>query len=590
MKKLLNLLAGGLLIIILLIAAGLAYVMFAIDPNDYKPQIQEAAAEQDIDLDISGELAWQIVPRLAIRIGETSMSSATQAVPDTHFKSANLSLAWLPLLSKQVHINAISIDGADIRISSTEQATTTAVAPVAASQKSNGDATFGIAIDSIKITDSRITLIGERPAQTLVLDKLFFDGKKINVIGDAFPMALSFIYSDNSLPEALGIKLNAEISLNQKAQRAQLLSLTIAFDDTTITGKASVQLAAPRSLAASLSGDVLDLNRYLPANETTEKAGAGKKTTNSSALAQQTPAPIFAPLAALLTFLEGGTSVVEINWATLIADGLTVNAIHFSANSKGSLVDISDFSARALDGNIVGTARLGNLTGRTPTLSYTSEITNISLSEASQAFAEGTETDGTLNASMNGKSRGATGDQLFDNLSAKGTLQIIDPELKTINIEQSYCKVASMVEKIPLKEDWPAGSKLNDVEGDFRMQGRKLLLDGLNSGIGNLSLKTSGEIDLGAGIFNILAVTRLNGDRTSETGCVVESTKLHDRDIPLRCKGAFETAGADSCRPDGDIVKQLAKDKILETIGEKAGLSEEAGEAVDSLLKGLFGR
>ncbi|MBV1932066.1 MAG: hypothetical protein KUG71_10155, partial [Porticoccaceae bacterium] len=165
-----------------------------------------------------------------------------------------------------------------------------------------------------------------------------------------------------------------------------------------------------------------------------------------------------------------------------------------------------------------------------------------------------------------------------------------EPELKTINIEQSYCQVAAMVEKIPAKDDWPAGTKLNTVDGKFRMQGQTLLLDGLSSGVGNLTLKANGEVDLEAGAFNILAVTRLNGERTSENGCLIESTKLRDKDIPLRCKDSFENAGAKSCRPDGDFVKQFAKDKILEKIGEKAGLSEADSKAVDSLLKGLFGR
>ena len=88
----------------------------------------------------------------------------------------------------------------------------------------------------------------------------------------------------------------------------------------------------------------------------------------------------------------------------------------------------------------------------------------------------------------------------------------------------------------------------------------------------------------------ILATTRLNGDRTSENGCVVESTKLRNRDIPLRCKDSFAKAGAGSCRPDGDIVKKLATDKILEKIGDKSRLNEETGKTVEGLLKGLFDR
>lgn len=660
MNKLLKILIGTVLVIVLLIAAAVAYLVFAIDPNDYKPQIREAASEHGIDLNISGDLGWQIIPSLAIRIGETSISSSTQAIPDTRFDSASLSLEWLPLLKQQIRISAIAIDGADILITNKEEAAATAAAPVAASSESGiADSAFGIAVDSVRITNSRISLPGESPDQAMTLDKLVFEGEQINLEGESFPISLAFDYSDSSLAEAIGIALDSEISINlagdeltikgmelsssglslslnatvtqmsssPKAsgsvrlpstdlkaaldkfgialppmpdkqalsnfslssefsgseQQIQIQGLEIKLDDTTITGKASAKLTKPKQLSATLSGDSIDLNRYVAAKQT------GDSSTQSST--QQSQAElIFAPLIAPLAFLDGGNSSLELNWGKLLMDGLSVNTIHLASTTNGYTLNISDFSANTLGGNIKSTARLANLKGKNPKLDYTAQLNNISLDEATKAFTDGVEAGGILTASVNGQSSGATGEQLFNNLKSDGTLQIVDPELKSINIEQSYCQVAAMVEKIPAKDNWPTGTKLNTVNGKFRMNGQTLLLDGLSSGVGNLTLNANGKVDLQAGAFNILAITRLNGDRTSENGCVVESTKLRNKDIPLRCKDSFENAGAKSCLPDGDFVKQLAKDKILKKIGEKTGLSEEAGEAVDSLLKGLFGR
>ena len=50
---------SGLAIIVLLIAALIAYVLVVINPNDYKPQIAKAASEQGIDLKILGNLSLQ---------------------------------------------------------------------------------------------------------------------------------------------------------------------------------------------------------------------------------------------------------------------------------------------------------------------------------------------------------------------------------------------------------------------------------------------------------------------------------------------------------------------------------------------------
>ncbi|MBV1932474.1 MAG: AsmA family protein [Porticoccaceae bacterium] len=660
MNKLLKAMIGSLLIIILLVAAVVTYVVVAIDPNDYKAQIQKAASEQGIDLKISGDLSWQIIPSLAIRIGETSMSSSTQVIPNTRFNNASLSLQWAPLLKQQIKVSAITIDGADIHITNNEEAAATAAAPVAASgESSSADSAFGIAVDSVKITNSRISLPGESPDQPMILDKLFFEGKKINLEGKSFPITLSFDYSDGGLPQATSITLDSDMSVNLAGdeliikglnisssglslsldatvtqmstapqasgslhlpstdlkavlnnfgialpdmpdknaltsfslsadfsgseEEVQIQSLEIKLDGTTITGKASAKLNKPKQLSATFTGDSIDLNRYVASSE------ADDSSTDNSA--QQSQAElIFAPLIAPLVFLDGGNSKLEFNWGKLQTDGLSIDTIHVASTSKGYNLNISDFSANTLGGNIKSTGRLGNLKGKKPKLNYTAQLNNISLAEATKAFTEGLNASGTLTASVKGESRGATGDQIFNNLKSDGTLQIVEPELKTINIEQSYCQVAAMVEKIPAKDDWPAGTKLNTVDGKFRMQGQTLLLDGLSSGVGNLTLNANGEVDLEAGAFNILAVTRLNGDRTSENGCLIESTKLRDKDIPLRCKDSFENAGAKSCRPDGDFVKQFAKDKILEKIGEKTGLSEEDSKAVDSLLKGLFGR
>ena len=596
MKNILKYFLGSILTIVLLLVLAIAYVMFAINPNDYKAQIQAAAAEQGINLNITGELGWQIVPNLAIRIGETSISSSTQAIPDTRFDNASLSLAWLPLLKKQVHVSAITIDGADIRITSDAEAATTVAAPAAASTgnteestKANGNRAFGVAVDSIKISDSRITLPGEKGSPDTVLDKLSFTGEKINLAGEPFPIHLSFDYSDGSLPKALTINLATEVSFNQESAEVELQNLVIKFDDTTITGALATQLNAPKTLETTLKGDRIDLNRYLATS--TEDGDTGQSSTSNS---NNQATAIFAPLAAPIAFLEGGKGEIDFSWGTLITDDLNVDDLHYAMAINGTTVQISDFSANTLGGAIKATARLGNVTGRTPNVNFTAELSNISLAAASKAFAEDAETDGTLNATLKGKTRGASGDALFDNLDSNGTLQIIDPELKTVNIEQSYCKLAAMVEKIPLKADWPAGTRLNNLDGKFRMQGRTLILDGVTSGIGNLALTSTGKVNLSAGTFNILAVTRLNGDRTSETGCVVESTKLRDRDIPLRCKDTFENAGAKSCLPDGNIVRQLAKDEIADKISEKLGdkidLESDTGKAVDSLLKGIFGR
>lgn len=661
MNKVLKILLGVVAIIVLLAVAAFAYVVLVLDPNDYKPQIQELAGKQGVNLEISGDLGWQFFPNLALRIGETQISSDDQSIPDTRFDKAHLSLAWRPLLKGHVQIHAVAIDGADITIVNTEQGKTAVATPVAAAEparENNSTQSFSVAIDSLTVRDSRIHL----PGQKIELTKLNFEGRGINLHGATFPASLTFDYQDATVAKAVDITINGEFGLHlareelvlrsvelgiagvsittdtmvtqilseptvngsvklettnvrsllsdlgvdlsrladkgtfkrlrletdfsASAKQAKIRDLVFVLDQTTISGQLNLKLRPPKALVVTVTGNQIDLNRYLATED-----GAGEA---SSAQQTQAAALIFAPLAAPLTFLDGGSSKLDINWGSLQIDGLTMKDIHLVGTSKGTTISIEDFSTNTLGGSIQAKITLDQVTGKTPGAKFSGQLTDISLQQASRTFAgTGADTgdiEGKLSAKISGQSKGATADQLFDRLSAQGTMTIAEPALKSINIEKSYCDIAALVEKIPRREDWPPGTKLNTTEGQFRMQGRTLLLDNLSTGVGNLALTANGRVDLGAEAFNVLATTRLNGDRTSKNGCVVESTRLRNRDIPLRCKDTFARAGANSCRPDGDIVKKLATEKILEKIGEKSGLKEETGKAVDELFRGLFDR
>lgn len=590
MNKPLKILLLTLFSACLLVVLALVYVVVVIDPNDYKAHIQNAAAQKGVNLVIEGDLSWQVIPRLAIRLGETQISNADRTISSIRLNNSSLSLAWKPLLKQQIHIKALDIDGADIQLNDTNQTSETNPEAPAESSTNNTsiDKPFDIAIDTITITNANITLPGEGKKADTVLNKLSFTGRKINLQGEIFFAKLSFGFNDGSLPEELDFQIHLEMGLDQQQKFAQLQSVIIKFDETTITGNGNIKLSDPRVLTAKLQGDTLSIDRYKP---TASKRKIERAKTPDRPVKKDS---VFTPLLAPVAFLEGGKAHIDLLWDTLIMDGLQLNTIQGEVDISEANIDITRLSANLLGGSIESSAHLGNVSGQTPSLNSVTEISNISLGELSKAFANEFETRGTLKASLRASTRGTNSAAFFDNLNGSGTLLITKPELKNINIEQSYCKIAALVEKIPIKEDWLPGTKLHDTKGNFRIQGRTLLLDEVNSGTGNLSLKSSGNIDLATSTFNILAVTRLNGDRTSETGCVVESTRLHNRDIPLRCKDSFENAGAKSCLPDGDIIQQLARDKIAEKISEKLSdkldPESDAGKAVDSLLKGIFGR
>ncbi|MCV6604751.1 MAG: AsmA family protein, partial [Porticoccaceae bacterium] len=76
MKALFKWIAGLALGFVALVLIGAAVLLFVIDPNQYKPQLQQLAKDNQIDLHIGGDLSWQLWPDVAISAADTRISGA----------------------------------------------------------------------------------------------------------------------------------------------------------------------------------------------------------------------------------------------------------------------------------------------------------------------------------------------------------------------------------------------------------------------------------------------------------------------------------------------------------------------------------
>ncbi|WP_334186861.1 AsmA family protein [Noviherbaspirillum sp.] len=106
---------GALLAVVLAAAAILAATF---DPNDYKPQLVQLVQDKyQRTLTIPGDIQLRFFPRIAADLGQAAISERGGTARFAAVDRARLSLALLPLLSKQFVVDHIRIDGlrADIR-------------------------------------------------------------------------------------------------------------------------------------------------------------------------------------------------------------------------------------------------------------------------------------------------------------------------------------------------------------------------------------------------------------------------------------------------------------------------------------------
>ncbi len=700
---------GSLVALVLLASIVVAYLVFAIDPNSYKPQLAELAQEQDIALNIEGELSWQLLPSLALSVGATQITSPREDIPQISFEQAELSLAWLPLFKRQVSIKAISLEAADIRLATAQQASNTAAAPLAAAPlgtkqadsaaetPDNADAApaFTLAIERLEINNSRLQLPPRGDAtgpQQLSDIKLLVQG--LNLDGESFQLEASFNYSDPALPQPLAVKLDSAASVAQDTQTITLnntaLELLLAdrppieiniaslsavhskvphlevsglqinsagarlqaslsaqgvdkalvfngditvptlalrkvlskwrvelpelpdskalqqtslalklkgsndhlaisdlvatLDDITVTGSTELSLAPTRDITLQLQSSTIDLNRYIGSTDESDSTDAKR----SGATNKPAAGLIFAPLVAPLLWVGDGNASLDIALEGLKIDAIAAENLQIKLEAANNIVHIKQLSAEVFDGNIDASATL-NLQGKEAKVKFTTAIGALSVEQALKAMSGEAALSGRLGADFQGQSHGNDAEQLHQHLAASGEIKLAQPYLSTFNIEQSYCDIAALIEKTPGKSDWPQGSQLQDVQASIDIQGKQVFIRSYSSGLGNISLSGKGLVDLDRERFDLLAISRLNGDQTSAQGCLVKSKRVRNKDIPIRCKDSFAKAGGGSCKPDGDFIKQVLQDTLLEKIQKKSGLNKESEEALKGLLKGLFG-
>lgn len=639
--------------LVLAIAAIAGYVLLGMDPNAYKSTIVDAAHKNGVELRLEGDLSWQLFPNLAISMGATRFESAEHQIHPSSFDRAQLILGWGPLLRKEIFIRALVIEGGDFQVISIEQGVAGAAAPLAGVGASEDSSAMPFAVDiaSIEIKDSSFTLISGAESRTL--QHINLSGTGFEKAGKPFPVKLSFNYQDPSLAKPLDVELQLNLSvssdqrqldakdirieiadfllaeadvhiehldstpkasgnlriygdnlrnslqqftgttiatLNPKvlqaveltshfiatADRLSLEELSLTLDDLQLKGRLAFELNPSKNIQIDLAGNSLNLDDYLPPKPTSEEKTNRNESEPSTAL--------LAPLA----ILDGGKSTVQLGLEALTVGGTQLISPQLILQTKDRKLTVKEFQAKLFEGVIDGQLSIdGSLP--VPQLTFRSQVAGLDLLTALKHSAPDVDISGELDLDIVGDTRGHAAVEWLDNLSATGHLSVENMRLATVNLEESYCKVAALIEQTPPRQEpWPPGTALDPLKSLFVFRGPNLELSDYTTGVGNLKVRGDGNIYLTKQRFALRVITNLQGDRTSETGCEVKSKRVRNRDIPLLCKDSFAKAGAGSCKPDPDFLKQLLQKELLNKLLDKDGEDEEQG--VESLLKGIFKR
>jgi AsmA protein len=114
MSKFVKIVAGLIVVVVVLVAGGLAAVAALFNPNDFKPQIVKAAKDATgRDLKLEGDLALTYFPWLGVKTGGIELANAPGFgdAPMLKLAGAEVSVKLLPLLSRQVEMDRLKVRG-----------------------------------------------------------------------------------------------------------------------------------------------------------------------------------------------------------------------------------------------------------------------------------------------------------------------------------------------------------------------------------------------------------------------------------------------------------------------------------------------
>ena len=315
------LIAFAALISLLLIAAGILAATF--NPNDYKPLLIRLAQEKkQRTLSIPGDIKLSFFPRLGVDLGQVGISERNSKDEFAALESAKVSLALMPLLSKQVVVDRITIDGMRANIKRFKDGSTNfddLLAQEKGEKEERGGGPgrqFKFDIDSVDINNAHVMLDDRKEERKLELARLNLETGRIANGAPSNLKLTADIKADKPAVDAkLALKSGFTMDLERgryvlKGLDAQLTGAALNFTDLALklAGDADLTPASKRfaldgiklSAAGKRGGQPVDLKLDIPKLAISDTqvsggrlSGTGSMTQGARAIAIDFSAPSF---------------------------------------------------------------------------------------------------------------------------------------------------------------------------------------------------------------------------------------------------------------------------------------------------------
>ena len=671
-KKPLKILSLILTLLLIVALIPLGFVLLS-DPNDFKPQLEQLAREQGMELHIDGELSWRLYPDIELGVSDLRLEGEQLGTfVNAAVGMADLQIELKPLLSGQLKIRGIQVSDTELFLRELDSISAQNSTAESSNDRSSSASVQQLELQNIKLSykalNGQLTSVSidELQLQQLSLEggkfpvnlKLTYQGGgqelglsaaamvsvdlpaqrysisteqfqmdvagawpftvladmdavvnlqskqwnlalasaqiddllvKANISGGLEPLSAAGqidVHSSPLIYQQLGRNpIEAQARFDYAAERLLVNELAANLNNTNIQGSVQYYFDGVRQSEVELQVDRLNLDAYLGLNlapylktePDTDEQGDASSENPLQFLDQAQPTSLR---------LSIGELLVKQQWIT---------DIELAAEIVTSKAHVKLASARIAGGSIQGSV-LARSSGQ-PQLSISDislnqlDLSQLLVNKAGRPFITG-----VVSASFRGQVGSLNTGSVFEQLDGVGQLDISNLSLMGTNIEQSICLSAQQLgATAALTNQWPAGTKFEQVSSPFSIDQGILSLNQIGTGFGNIKIAGNTHLDLNSMNMDARLSLRVEGERTSEQGCSINQY-LRNTSLPLSCKGNLSENGSTSCGLDSSVVKELLKGQIKNELGRQLNRlpgsdeneSEQSEDPLKDAVKGLL--
>ncbi len=234
---------GGIIALLLMLVAMIAATF---NPNDYKPLVVKMVKDKkERTLNIEGDIKLAFWPKIGANLGKISISEHKSDKEFASVQSAQVALAVLPLLKKQLVVDTIYIDGAKANIIKYKDGTTNFDDLLSKEEESEQ---IKFDVDGVKVTNSAVTYSDEGSGAQYALSKFNLTSGHI-ALAEPVDLATDFSITANQPAIAANVELKGNFLADPENKHFSAKGLDAAINGDLLGGK-GVEITASGDIDA----------------------------------------------------------------------------------------------------------------------------------------------------------------------------------------------------------------------------------------------------------------------------------------------------------------------------------------------------